>query len=74
MSENIVGCYSGYTYAGRPREFYWNGARFVVESIQAEWQSPDGKHFLVNAQDGSCYQLIYDEANDSWKIEQKLSN
>jgi hypothetical protein len=70
MSEDVVRCYSGYTYAGHPREFYWNQAQYEVESIQAEWQSPDGKHFLVIALDGSTFELIYDGARDSWKIQQ----
>ena len=64
----VVECYSGHTYADRPKTFYLDEERFEVESIETEWRSPKGKHFQVISKNRITFELIYDEANDNWRI------
>ena len=66
--ENAVECHSGHTYAERPKAFNWNGEWIKVETIEAEWRSPQGKHFRVKAENGSVFELIYDETSDDWQV------
>ena len=68
----VVECHSGYTYAERPRAFYHNDERFEVLTIQAEWRSPDGKHFRVTVKNGSVFELIYIESSNTWQIKEIL--
>ena len=63
-----VECHSGHTYADRPKAFYLDHDRFEIETIQAEWRSPEGKHFRVKANTGCVFELIYDEACDDWQV------
>jgi hypothetical protein len=63
-----VECHSGFDYAERPVAFYWDGQRIEVESILAEWRTPEHKGFRVQTADGSVFQLIYDQAMDTWEV------
>ena len=66
----VVECHSGHTYAERPRAFYWYSERFEISTIQAEWRSPEGKHFRAEAKNGSVFELIYKEASNTWQIKE----
>jgi hypothetical protein len=68
--DGVVLCHSGHTYAQRPIAFWWEGERLEVDTINAEWRSPTGKHFRVKTQQGAVYELIYDQASDNWRIQQ----
>lgn len=35
-----VNCYSGQSYAERPKSFLWEGAEYEVEEIEREWREP----------------------------------
>ena len=66
----VVECHSGYNYAERPKAFYQDHVRFEIDSIESEWRSPDGKHFLVKTRNGCLFELIYLEDSDDWQIRQ----
>jgi hypothetical protein len=66
--ETAVECHSGHTYAERPKAFYWKDTKFKVESIETAWRSPEGMHFRVKTQNGSKFELIYNEASLTWQI------
>ena len=68
MTETVVECHSGYTYAERPLTFTWAGQRLVIETIAAEWQTPQGKHFRVSTSDEQNFELIYDITKDMWEV------
>ena len=51
----VVECHSGYTYAERPRAFTWEGERLDIETILAEWQTPESKHFRVITKQGQTF-------------------
>ena len=40
-----VSCYSGQTYAERPKSFAWAGVEYEVEEIEKEWLEPGERHF-----------------------------
>ncbi len=61
-------CYSGYTYAQRPRAFVWQGRRCSVSRTERQWRTPDGPAFRVHTADGRRFTLTYDEAADEWSI------
>ena len=67
MTDLIVECYSGHTYAERPKTFFQDGKRFEIQTIEAEWRSPEGKHFRVKTKNGDVFELIYDQTSDSWQ-------
>ena len=69
MTDIQVECHSGYTYAERPKAFYSDGERLEVETIEAEWRSPAGKHFRVKVKSGSSFDLIYDQTSNVWQIQ-----
>jgi hypothetical protein len=66
----LVECHSSLEYAGRPTALYWQGRRLEVAEVEAQWRTPEGKHFRVRAADGQRFELWYVEASDEWKIQQ----
>ncbi len=66
----LVECRSDGSYAGRPLAVSWQGARFVVKEVQAEWRSPEGKHFRVKTQQEKAFECLYLEAEDTWKVKE----
>lgn len=65
-----VECYSGQTYAERPKAFRWEGERLEVEKILTNWRTPEACHWLVLTCKGR-FELCYKEAQDTWSISQK---
>jgi len=63
-----VNCYSGQTYAERPKSFLWEGIEYEVEEIEKEWQEPGERHFQVITKDNKLFQLCYNESQDQWSL------
>lgn len=67
MIETVkVECYSGHTYAQRPRFFTWRGQRYQVQEVERTWRTPQGPCFLVRTPEDSVFELVYNEHNDIW--------
>lgn len=65
---SAVECRSDTSYAQRPVAVRWEGRRWEVADVLAEWRTPAGKHFRVRAADGPVFELTYVEALDEWQI------
>ncbi len=63
-----VNCYSGQSYAERPKSFLWEGAEYEVEEIEREWREPGERHFQVRTRDNKLFQLCYNEFQDQWSL------
>ena len=63
-----VTCYSGHSYAQEPRAFTWQGERHAVAAVERSWRTPSGPHFRVRTDDGSRFELAYDEQADEWRL------
>jgi len=63
-----VNCYSGQTYAERPKSFLWEGVEYEVEEIEKEWREPGERHFQVRTKDNKLFQLCYNEPQDQWSL------
>jgi hypothetical protein len=63
-----VKCYSGQTYAERPRSFIWQGVEYEVEEIEKQWLEPGERHFQVRTRDNKLFQLCYNETQDRWSL------
>jgi len=63
-----VKCYSGQTYAERPRSFTWEGIKYEVEEIEKEWREPGERHFQVRTRDNKLFQLCYNERQQQWSL------
>jgi hypothetical protein len=63
-----VNCYSGHTYAERPKSFEWEGREYEVEEIEKEWQEPGNRYFQVRTEDNRLFRLCYNEAEDQWSL------
>ncbi len=63
-----VECHAGYAYPERPIAFLWQGERLEVDRVEAEWRTPDGKHFRVRTRDGRRFTLFYREFVSEWEI------
>ena len=63
-----VNCYSGHTYAERPRSFEWQGIKYEVEDIVRAWREPGEKHFLVSTRDNKLFKLCYNELEKQWSL------
>lgn len=61
-----VSCFSGFTYADRPRTFVWQGETVAVVAVRRAWLAPDGRYFCVASGDGSVFVLRYDAVADRW--------
>lgn len=70
LKNDKVSCYSGFTYAQRPRSFEWENVRHVVKSVVAEWQLPDGKQFRVLTEKDTAFDLCYAVQAETWTIKQ----
>ena len=65
-----VECYSGVEYAERPTAFEWEGRRLEVETVLAQWRTPEGRRFRVRVRDGQTFELTYVKSHDEWQIHQ----
>ena len=63
-----VRCYSGYTYAERPRSFRWEGEEYEVEDIEREWHEPGERHFQVRAGSSKLFHIWYNETKRQWSL------
>jgi len=63
-----VNCYSGYTYAERPRFFLWEGIKYGVEGIEKAWQEPGKRYFQVRTKDNKQFNLCYNETQEQWSL------
>jgi len=63
-----VKCYSGHTYAERPKSFEWEGKEYEVAKIEKEWQEPNERHFQVRTGDNKLFRLCYNEAEERWSL------
>jgi hypothetical protein len=68
--ELTVECYSGHTYAQEPRAFTWRGRRYVVQTVERAWRTPEGPHFVVRTEEGNTYELTYDKVGDAWSLKE----
>jgi hypothetical protein len=67
-SESKVSCYSGHTYAQRPRAFFWQGEEYEVSAVVSEEHTPQGKKFLVKTTGGELFNLDYTIDIDDWQV------
>jgi hypothetical protein len=63
-----VNCYSGHTYAERPRSFLWQGIEYKVKEIEKAWQELGKRLFKVTTDEGKSFELCYNEADDQWSL------
>jgi len=63
-----VNCYSGHTYAERPRSFEWEDIEYKVVEVEKEWQEPGERHFQVRTEDNKLFQLCYNETEREWSL------
>jgi len=61
-----VNCYSGHTYAERPRSFLWQETEYKVAEIEKAWQEQGKKLFKVTTEQGKSFELCYNEISDQW--------
>jgi hypothetical protein len=68
MAEKLVSvnCYSGHTYAERPRSLVWEGTEQRVKHILKEWQEPGARLFEICTEDGRLFVLSYNDKYDEW--------
>lgn len=66
----LVECRSDAEYAERPIALHWLGQRLEITEILSRWRSPGGKGFRVQTADDQIFDLIYNEINDDWQIQQ----
>jgi len=72
MDNLKVNCYSGHTYAERPRSFLWEGIEYEVEEIEKSWQEPGKRYFKVRTRGDKLFQLCYDETEKQWSLRSLL--
>ena len=68
MDKFKVNCYSGHTYAERPKSFLWHGIEYEVEEIERAWQEPGEKHFQIRTSENKLFNLCYNETKDYWSL------
>ncbi|MFC1956958.1 hypothetical protein ACFLVY_01500 [Chloroflexota bacterium] len=68
IAELEVSCYSGHTYAERPRSFVWQGIAYEVAEIEKTWQQPGERCFQVSTRDNRLFNLCYNETRRQWSL------
>ena len=68
MNNLKVKCYSGLTYAERPKSFRWEGVEYEVAEIERAWVAPGERHFQVRTKDNKLFQLCYNETHSQWSL------
>ena len=63
-----VNCYSGRTYAERPKSFLWQDTEYEVKEIEKEWLEPGERYFRVRSGDNKLFQLCYNETRKQWSL------
>jgi hypothetical protein len=63
-----VNCYSGQSYAERPKSFILEGVEYEIEEIEKEWREPEERCFRVRTRDNKHFQLCYNESQDRWSL------
>ena len=69
-----VNCYSGHTYAERPKSFEWQGVKHEVEMIEKAWQEPGNRLFQLITKDNRRFRLCYDETQKQWSLIELVSS
>jgi len=68
LNDIKVNCYSGHTYAERPRSFLWEDAEYEIQKVEKEWLEPGKRYFQVRTRDNKLFQLCYNETNKQWSL------
>jgi hypothetical protein len=68
--ETQVECHSDYCYEQRPVAFHWEEEWIQVETLIAEWKTPEGKGFRVQSGNGQIFELFYHQQRDQWEVQQ----
>lgn len=63
-----VECRAEAAYPGRPLAFTCQGQRWKVAEVLNSWRSPQGMGYRVSIQDGSVFELLYNQALDEWVV------
>ncbi len=63
-----VRCHSGYTYAQRPQQVFWEDDWQDVIRIAQEWQTPQGRAFQAVCRNQKVLVLHYIENTEEWII------
>jgi hypothetical protein len=61
-------CEAGYSGCDYPKAFSLHDRDLTVERVLKEWREPNSKHFLVAADNGGQFELIFSETEYAWKI------
>jgi len=68
LGELEVSCYSGHTYAERPKSFEWQGVQHEIVEIEKAWQEPGKRCFQVSTSDNKLFNLCYNEIQCQWSL------
>ena len=68
MDNLEVKCYSGHTYAERPKSFRYEGIEYEVEEIEKAWLELGERHFKVRTTGNKTFHLCYNERQNQWSI------
>ncbi len=74
MNNIEVNCYSGHTYAERPKSFVWEEVEYEVEEIERAWVEPEKRLFKVRTGDNKLFQLCYNEMEMQWSLIELLGS
>ncbi len=69
-----VACYSGHTYAERPKSFEWQGKTYDVDKIEKAWQEPGIRLFQIKTTDNKRFRLYYNKTDQQWSITELAGN
>jgi hypothetical protein len=69
MQDTVI-CHSEYTYAEKPIGLIWHNQQLGIRTILAQWNTPNGKTFRVETDDGQVFELTYVPNWDEWQVHQ----
>jgi hypothetical protein len=52
----------------RPTAFTWRGRRWRIAGLGRQWDEANGRHVLVEATDGSRFELCLTSTQSSWRL------
>jgi len=68
MKPVIVESYAGSRAEEYPVRFYYSGRKIEIVSIKKRWLTPESRNFTVLGDDGSLYDLEYENNTETWNL------
>lgn len=55
----------------QPKKLTWRGSELTLVSLGRQWDTENGRHVLVEASDGTRYELLLARSDLRWRLKRQ---